>query len=108
MNSNSIDLNQALDVQHIFDRRNKILLHNNYCIFETIAFYDNIFLNNIIKPYLFMENFDKNIKIKKIIVDRFSFMDKYKIIKEMAKDFNITPLSQKQFEIFINMRIKRY
>ena len=104
MNTNSADLKQALEVQRIFDRRNKIILHNNYCILETIAFYDHILLNNIIKPYLLTDNFDKNEKIKKIIVDRFSFMDKYKIIKEMAKEFNITSLSQKQFEIFINMR----
>ena len=104
LNRNSIDLKQVLEVQHIFDRRNKIILHNNYCILETIAFYDHIFLNNIIKPYLLTEKFDKNVKIKKIIADRFSFMDKYKIIKEMAKEFNITPLSQKKFEVFINMR----
>ncbi len=104
LNANSANLKQALEVQRIFDRRNKIILHNNYCILETIAFYDHIFLDNIIKPYLLTGNFDKNVKIKKIIVDRFSFMDKYKIIKEMAKEFNITPLSQKHFEIFIDMR----
>lgn len=104
MNSNDSDLKQALEVQRIFDRRNKIILHNNYCILETIAFYDNIFFNNIIKPYLLTDKFDKNEKINKIIVDRFSFMDRYKIIKEIAKEFCITTLSQKQFEIFINMR----
>ena len=52
------------------------------------------------------DKFDKNEKIKRIVVDRFSFMDKYKIIKEIAKEFNIIPFSQKQFETFINMRNK--
>lgn len=106
LNANSTDLKQVLEMQHIFDRRNKIIVHNNYCILETIAFYDYIFLNNIIRPYLFTDKFDKNEKIKKFVVDRFSFMDKYKIIKEIAKEFNITLFSQKQFEIFINMRNK--
>lgn len=106
LNANSTDLKQVLEMQHIFDRRNKIIVHNNYCILETIAFYDHIFLNNIIRPYLFTDKFDKNEKIKKFVVDRFSFMDKYKIIKEIAKEFNITLFSQKQFEIFINMRNK--
>ncbi|MGN0993247.1 MAG: hypothetical protein ACI4PE_04935 [Bacilli bacterium] len=42
MNSNNSDLTQVLEVQRIFDRRNKIILHNNYCILETIAFYKKI------------------------------------------------------------------
>lgn len=106
LNANSTDSKKVSEVLHIFDRRNKIISHNNYCILETIAFYDNIFLNNIIKPYLLTDKFDKNEKIKRLVVDRFSFMDKYKIIKEIAKEFNIIPFSQKQFETFINMRNK--
>ena len=89
LNANSTDSKKVSEVQHIFDRRNKIISHNNYCILETIAFYDNIFLNNIIKPYLLTDKFDKNEKIKRLVVDRFSFMDVNDNIR-MYKKSNLT------------------
>lgn len=35
----------------IIEGRNKIILHNNNRIIETIAFYEHILLNDIIKPF---------------------------------------------------------
>lgn len=99
--SSSIDFEKVMAV---FKRREKFIMHNNYCILEIIAFYDNFFLNRIIKEYLLNDNYDKNDKVKKIITTSLSFTDKYKIVKEIAKEYNIVPISQKHFEDFEYMR----
>lgn len=79
----SENLNQHFALLRIFERRNKILMYNNYCVLETIAFYENVFLNNIIRPYLFSENYYKYPEVANLINDRLSFMDRFKIVKKM-------------------------
>lgn len=86
----------------LFERRHKIIRHNNCCIIETISFYENVLLNNIIKPYLFTENFDICDGINELISDRLSFMDKYKIVCKIAKKNRINNF--KEFDKLIKMR----
>lgn len=86
----------------IIEGRNKIILHNNNCIIETIAFYEHILLNDIIKPFLFNENYDTQLEIKTIISNRLSFMDRFKIVCKIAKNYDISRF--KQFDNYINMR----
>lgn len=89
-------------VTKIIEGRNKIILHNNNCIIETIAFYEHVLLNDIIKPFLFNENYDTHLEIKAIISDRLSFMDRFKIVCKIAKNYNIVRF--KQFDDYIKMR----
>lgn len=89
-------------VTKIIEGRNKIILHNNNCIIETIAFYEHVLLNDIIKPFLFNENYDTHLEIKDIISDRLSFMDRFKIVCKIAKNYNIVRF--KQFDDYIKMR----
>ena len=71
-------------------------------IIETIAFYEHVLLNDIIKPFLFNENYDAYLEIKAIISDRLSFMDRFKIVCKIAKNYNIVRF--KQFDDYIKMR----
>ena len=102
LNSNGSDLKQALEVQHIFDRRNKIILHNNYCILETVSFYEHVLLNNVIKPFFFNDNYTKYCEISEVIDERLSFMDRFKIVKKIAKIFSVSDF--KKIDNFIKLR----
>lgn len=106
MNENKVleEMVTDLKILGVLKSREKFIKHNNYCILEVVAFYDNFFLDRIIKKYLLTDNCNKNPKIEKIMVEKLNFMDKYKIVKEIAKEHNIDPISQKQFEDFICMR----
>lgn len=88
----------------LFERRSKIIEHNNNSILEVAIFYENFFFFNIIKKTFFNENFDNNKKIKKFITERMNFTDKYEIIKELAKKYNIETISNSDFEFFIKIR----
>ena len=46
--SSSVDFENTMAVMEIFKRREKFIMHNNYCILEMIAFYDNFFLDRIV------------------------------------------------------------
>lgn len=98
------DLNQHFALLRIFERRNKILIHNNYCVLETIMFYENVFLNNIIRPYLFSENYDKYPEVANLINDRLNFIDRFKIVKKIGKIYNVKDF--KKIDRFIEMRNK--
>ena len=98
------NLEEHFKIMKILEGRNKIILHNNNCIIEIIAFYENVLLNDIIKPFLFNENYDSNLEIKDIINDRLSFMDRFKIICKIAKIYDIPNF--KQFDDYIKMRNK--
>lgn len=102
LNSNGSDLKQALEVQHIFDRRNKIILHNNYCILETVSFYEHVLLNNVIKPFFFNDNYTKYCEISEVIDERLSFMDRFKIVKKLAKIINVSDFAK--IDNFIKLR----
>ena len=95
---------EFMKVEKLFKRRNKFIMHNNYCILETVAFYENIFLNDIIKPFIFNNNYDKYIEISSLICDRLNFMDRFKIVKKIGKLYDITDF--KNFDKFIEMRNK--
>ena len=97
-------INETLKIIEIINGRNKIIENNNICILETIIFYENIILNNIIKPFLFNENIDKHHGIIEIIQERLSFMDKYKIVCKIAKDLKIQNF--KKFDNYIKLRNK--
>ena len=100
--SNDYGFNEAMKNANIVNGRNKIILHNNNCIIETIAFYEHVLLNDIIKPFLFNEKFDMNTDIKEIISDRLSFMDRFRIVCKIAKIYNIPNF--KKFDDYIRMR----
>lgn len=101
-NFKDVELQEHFKVMKIIEGRNKIILHNNNCIIETIAFYEHILLNDIINPFLFSENYDINLEIKNIISDRLSFMDRFKIVCKIARTYNIARF--KQFDDYIKMR----
>lgn len=86
----------------IIEGRNKFITHNNMCIIENISFLDYIFLDVIIKPVLFNSNYETINGIRDIIVDRLSFMDKYKIICKIADFYGIQRF--KKIDTFISMR----
>lgn len=46
-----VELQEHFKDMKIIEGRNKIILHNNNCIIETIAFYEHVLLNDIIKPF---------------------------------------------------------
>lgn len=93
------------DVGRMFQRRGKIIRHNNYAILETLIFYENFLLYQIITPYFFNNNFKKSKQFEKFILDRMNIMDKYKLVKEIANEYKIDiTLSQKKFEKFIQFR----
>lgn len=101
MTEQNSNLEEHFKIMKILEGRNKIILHNNNCIIEIIAFYENVLLNDIIKPFLFNENYDRNLEIKDIINDRLSFMDRFKIICKIAKTYDIPNF--KQFDDYIKM-----
>ena len=81
------EIDEFLKINKIVDGRNNFVLHNNMCIIETISFYDHIFLNNIIKPVIFSNNYEQIDGVSDIFIDRLSFMDKYKLVCKIA-DYN--------------------
>lgn len=97
-----VEFQEQFKVTKIIEGRNKIILHNNNCIIETIAFYEHVLLNDIIKPFLFNENYDTYLEIKDIISDRLSFMDRFKIVCKIAKTYNLANF--KKFDDYIKMR----
>ena len=88
----------------MFNRRNKIILHNNYCILETVAFYENILLDDIIKPFFFNDNYNRYPDISELIEERLSFMDRFKIVKKIAKKIGVSDF--KKVDAFIKLRNK--
>lgn len=86
----------------IIEGRNKFITYNNMCIIENIYFLDHIFLDVIIKPVLFNSNYETINGIRDIIVDRLSFMDKYKIICKIADFYGVQRF--KKIDTFISMR----
>ena len=96
------DISEMLKVSEIMDGRDKIILNNNMCIVETIAFLDNVMLNSIIKTKLFNEDYDNIPGVSDIFVDRLSFMDKFKIICKIADFYKIKRF--KKIEAYLKMR----
>jgi hypothetical protein len=96
------DLEEIEKVNRIFERRHKIIRHNNCCIIDTISFYENFLLNNIIKPYIFNDNYDTCDGVSDLISDRLSFMDRFKIVCKIAKEHNIKNF--KSFDKLVEMR----
>ena len=95
---------KSLEVMYMFNRRNKIILHNNYCILETVAFYENILLDDIIKPFFFNDNYNRYPDISELIEERLSFMDRFKIVKKIAKKIGVSDF--KKVDAFIKLRNK--
>jgi len=89
-------------IMRLFERRQKIIRHNNSCVIETVAFYENFLLFHIIKPYFFNNNYDNCEKIKKYMRDRMTLMDRFEIIVDIAKSKKIENF--KGFDTFIKMR----
>lgn len=98
----NIEIQKHFETIKIIEGRNKIILHNNNCIIEIIAFYEQVLLNDIIKPFIFNKNYDTYSEIRDIISDRLTFMDRFKIVCKIAKIYNITKF--KQFDEYIKMR----
>lgn len=92
------------NVVKLFERRRKIIEYNNTCILQTTIFYENFFFYEIIKKIFFTEKFNNNKKMNKFIIERMNFSDRYEIIKEYAKEQNIKPVSNSDFEYFIKIR----
>ena len=99
-----MEIQEHLKVMKIIEGRNKIILHNNNCIIEIIAFYEQVLLNDIITPFLFNDNYSVYSEIKELVSDRLSFMDRFKIVCKIAKIFNISNF--KKFDDYIKMRNK--
>ncbi len=90
------------EVIRLFERRRKIMIHNNNCILETVIFYENFFLSHIIKPLFFSENYASYEKMNDFIKNRMNFMDRYKVVLEIARKKGINGI--KEFDKFIEMR----
>lgn len=86
-----MDVNTAksLKIMNLIDERNKFILHNNMCIIETVAFYDKVFLDLIVKHELFKEKISTIIGIEKVFIDRLSFMDKFKVVCKIADYYKV-------------------
>ena len=93
-----------MEMSNIIEGRNKIISNNNICIIETITFYEIILFNDIIKPFLFNKNLDKFPWIEELISEKLSFMEKYKIVCKIAKEYGITNF--KRFDDYIRLRNK--
>lgn len=93
---------EGMLVQSIIDRRDKILSYNNSYPLYIVTFYDNFFLNGIIKPALFNEKSDKYEQALEIIFDKLTFMDKYKIVGKIAKQCNVDKF--KPIDKFVKLR----
>lgn len=92
-------------VFNTFDRRNKIIKNNNYCIIETVAFYDTIVFSEVIKKYYINQEVRNNKSTEKLI-DNLSTSEKYDVINEIAKEKKLQPFSKNKFDIFIKERNK--
>ncbi|MBQ6149821.1 hypothetical protein IJI86_02495 [Candidatus Saccharibacteria bacterium] len=97
-----MDLNKINSIVKLFDRRQKILAHNNTCIIEITSFYENVLLNDIIKPFLFNGNYNDHEDIAIYIGNKLNFMDRFKIVSKIAKINNIERF--KKFDNFIELR----
>ncbi len=102
MIKNEEDFKEAIQNIKLLEGRNKIIQNNNTCIIETIAFYEYALLDDIIKPYLFNENYDNCPEVDEILSEKLSIMDKYKIVCKIAKKLEIENF--KRFDKFIKIR----
>ena len=93
---------EGILVQSIIDRRDKILSYNNSYPLYIVTFYDNFFLNGIIKPALFNEENDKYEQALEIIFNKLTSMDKYKIVGKIAKQCNVDKF--KPIDKFVKLR----
>ena len=93
---------EGMLVQSITDRRDKILSYNNSYPLYIVTFYDNFFLNGIIKPALFNEESDKYEQALEIIFNKLTFIDKYKIVGNIAKQYDVDKF--KPIDKFVKMR----
>lgn len=91
---------------HLFKRREKILQYNNSCILETVISYEKFFLDNIIRRAYFNDDSLKSKQLTKFLNDRMNFMDRFKLIKEIAAENGIKNISQGKIEYFIEKRNK--
>lgn len=89
-------------ISRIFERRSKIIRHNNSCIIETISFYENFLLRFIIEPYFFNKSYDEMKELKKFFENRMNIMDRYKIVVEIGRRRGIQNF--KKFDNYIKMR----
>lgn len=102
-NNNKLPI-EIENISRLFERRRKIIEFNNNSILEITIFYENFFLFRIIQNVFFNENFEKNHKFKKFIIERMNFIDKYNVIKELAQKNGIEPVSISEFDFFIKTR----
>lgn len=93
---------EGMLVQSLFDRRGKILSYNNSYPLYIVAFYDNFFLNGIIKPVLFNEKSDKYEQALELIFNKLTFMDKYKIVGKIAEQYDVDKF--KPIDKFVKLR----
>lgn len=96
------NIREGILIQSIIDRRDKILSYNNSYPLYIVTFYDNFFLNGIIKPALFNEKSDKYEQALEIIFDKLTFMDKYKIIGKIANQYKVNRF--KPIDKFVKLR----
>lgn len=92
------------NIVRLFERRQKIIRHNNICISEIVAYYENFIWQSILKCIFITDKIDYYDKIEKIVIDRITFMDKYKMLVHLAKQNKVTCFSQGKFEKFIELR----
>lgn len=97
-----MDSEEIAKVSSDFERINQIIRYNNSYIIELISFYENFILEKIIKPFYFNENINNYKKMNDFIRNRMNFMDRFKIVVEIARNKGIKNF--KGFDDFVKMR----
>jgi hypothetical protein len=93
------------EIKNPFLRRTSLYNSNKSAILEMTAFYESFFLNQIIKPIFFKDNSNSCDSLQKFITNRMTFMDRFKVVKDLAKKYNDI-VSFKKFDEYINARNK--
>lgn len=101
---NDIDNEEIEKITKLFERRDRIIRNNNSCIMEITLFYENFLLSNIIVPFFFNRNYNEYKEFNKYISERMNFMDRFKIVVDIAKSKGINTF--KSFNSFIRTRNK--
>ena len=90
----------------LFKRREEILQYNNSCLLNAVINYEKFFLDNIIRRTYFNDDSWNSTQLTKFLNDRMNFMDRFKLVREIANNNNIKNISQNKIEIFIDKRNK--
>lgn len=103
-NAVDIELKESMKAMKLIEGRNRIIAHNNLCVLETIIFYENTIMYDIIRPFMFNDNYSLFPDISNVINEKLSIMDKYIILCRIAKQYGVKNF--KKFDEFIRIRNK--